>query len=64
VRLAFYTCLALAILCFWAWAAFVVLYFIHLPDPTFGEAALVCFGGSIAFTLVAVGIARYEVARS
>jgi drug/metabolite transporter (DMT)-like permease len=60
VRLAFYTCLALAILCFWAWAAFVV----HLPDPTFGEAALVCFGGSIAFTLVAVGIARYEVARS
>jgi hypothetical protein len=63
VRLAFYTSLALAILCFWSWAAFVVLYFIHLPDSTFGQAALVCFGGSIAFTLGAVGIARYEVTR-
>ena len=48
MRLAFYTCLALAIALFWGWIGFMLLYFIHLDHPAYhgrgAEAVHGCCG--------------------
>lgn len=62
MRLAFYTSLLLAVLLFWAMVYFMVMYFVSFASA-YGTAAVVLFGGWIAFVLVALGIGRFEASQ-
>jgi hypothetical protein len=62
MRLAFYACLLLVGLCFWATIAFMVVYFVTF-NQGFGNATIVSFAGCLVFLVFGVAIAKYEAAQ-